>query len=395
MISEKMLALGESRSVIREIAAYGAQRKQEIGAENVFDFSIGNPSVPAPEKVNETIISLLRERNSIDLHGYTASAGSMEARRAAAKQESLRAGYEIPPESIYMTCGAAASLTVSLKAVIRPGEKAAVLAPFFPEYRVFIENAGGETVVIPPEGASMQPELPALEEALERGVRAVIINSPNNPSGAILSEETLKKLGRMLRSASEKNGEPVYLIADEPYRELVYDGKSVPFVPDYYENTIVCYSYSKSLSLPGERIGYIMIPPCAQEHEKLFSAICGAGRSMGYVCAPSLMQSILPECALEKPDLEVYAKNRALLYGALTEMGFEAVKPDGAFYLFVKAPGEMDAGTFCERAKKHELLFVPSDSFGMGGYVRIAYCVEEEMIRRALGGFEALAKECL
>lgn len=394
MISEKMLALGESRSVIREIAAYGAKRKQEIGAGNVFDFSIGNPSVPAPEKVNETIIKLLRTVNSVDLHGYTASAGSMEARQAAAKQESLRAGYEIPAECVYMTCGAAASLTVSLRAIMQPGDRVAVLAPFFPEYRVFVENALGEIVIIPPKDMSMQPDMEQLEKAVDEGVKAVIINSPNNPSGAILSAETLTKLGEMLKTASEKKGESIYLIADEPYRELVYDGMTVPFAPNFYADTIVCYSYSKSLSLPGERIGYIMVPPCAHEHEKLFAAVCGAGRSMGYVCAPSLMQSILPECAPEAPDLMSYGRNRELLYRELTGMGFEAVRPEGAFYLFMKVPEGMDAAEFCERAKKYELLFVPSDSFGMGGYVRIAYCVEEAMIKRALPGFQKLAEEC-
>lgn len=394
MISEKMLALGESRSVIREIAAYGAKRKQEIGAENVFDFSIGNPSVPAPAKVNETIVRLLNTVNSVDLHGYTASAGSMEARRAAARQESLRAGWEIPAECVYMTCGAAASLTVSLRAIMQPGDRVAVLAPFFPEYKVFVENALGEIVIIPPKDMSMQPDMEKLEKAVDEGVKAVIINSPNNPSGAILSAETLTKLGQMLKAASEKKGESIYLIADEPYRELVYDGMTVPFAPNFYADTIVCYSYSKSLSLPGERIGYIMVPPCAYEHEKLFAAVCGAGRSMGYVCAPSLMQSILPECAQEAPDLESYGRNRELLYRELTGMGFEAVRPEGAFYLFVKAPKGMDAAEFCERAKKYELLFVPSDSFGMGGYVRIAYCVEEAMIKRALPGFQKLAEEC-
>ena len=392
MVSEKMLALGESRSVIRDISEFGDARRQEIGAENVFDFSIGNPSVPAPGRVGETLRRLLDSVDSITLHSYTPAPGLMKARMAAARQESLRAGFDIPAGSIYLTCGAAASLAISLRALVCPGDKIALLAPYFPEYKVFVENAGAEAVVVPPADLSMQPDLAEFKKAVESGIKAVIVNSPNNPSGAVLSAETLEAMADILRAESVKKGESIYVIADEPYRELVYDGAEVPFVPSIYPDTIVCYSYSKSLSLPGERLGYIMVPPCVSDSGKVFAAVCGAGRSLGYLCAPSLFQYMLAECADERPDIAAYAKNRALLYGALTEMGFECVKPDGAFYLFVKAPAGVSGAEFCEAAKRFELLLVPSDSFGVEGYARVAYCVSEDTIRRSLPAFKKLAE---
>ncbi|MBQ9980813.1 MAG: pyridoxal phosphate-dependent aminotransferase [Oscillospiraceae bacterium] len=390
MINEKMLALGESRSAIREIFEYGRKRAGEIGAENVFDFSLGNPSVPAPEKVNETIAELVKTLDSVALHGYTSAPGDMAARAAAAAQESLRAGYDIPAGCIYMTCGAAASLTITLNALINPGDEVVVLAPFFPEYRVFAETAGAKLVTVPPEGKSMQPDMEKFAAAIGENTKAVIVNSPNNPSGAILSADTLRAMAAVLEEKSAQKGSPVYLIADEPYRELVYGDARVPFLPGIYKNSIVCYSYSKSLSLPGERIGYIMVPPCAENAGKLFAAVCGAGRALGYVCAPSLMQKVAAHCAGERPDVDAYRKNRDIIYGALTEMGFDCVSPDGAFYLFVKSPGE-SAAAFCEKAKEFEILLVPSDSFGVGGYVRLSYCVAEQTIRGALPGFEKLA----
>ena len=392
MVSEKMLALGESRSVIRDISEFGDARRQEIGAENVFDFSIGNPSVPAPGRVGETLRRLLDSVDSITLHSYTPAPGLMKARMAAARQESLRAGFDIPAGSIYLTCGAAASLAISLRALVCPGDKIALLAPYFPEYKVFVENAGAEAVVVPPADLSMQPDLAEFKKAVESGIKAVIVNSPNNPSGAVLSAETLEAMADILRAESVKKGESIYVIADEPYRELVYDGAEVPFVPSIYPDTIVCYSYSKSLSLPGERLGYIMVPPCVNDSRKIFAAVCGAGRSLGYLCAPSLFQYMLAECADERPDIAAYAKNRALLYGALTEMGFECVKPDGAFYLFVKAPNGVSGTEFYEAGKRFELLLVPSDSFGVEGYARVAYCVSEDTIRRSLPAFKKLAE---
>lgn len=392
MVSEKMLALGESRSVIRDISEFADARRQEIGAENVFDFSIGNPSVPAPGRVDETFRSLLDSVDSITLHSYTPAPGLMKARMAAARQESLRAGFDIPAGSIYLTCGAAASLAISLRALVCPGDKIALLAPYFPEYKVFVENAGAEAVVVPPADLSMQPDLAVFKKVVASGIKAVIVNSPNNPSGAVLSAETLEAMADILRAESAKKGESIYMIADEPYRELVYDGAEVPFVPSIYPDTIVCYSYSKSLSLPGERLGYIMVPPCVSDSGKVFAAVCGAGRSLGYLCAPALSQYMLAECADERPDIAAYAANRALLYGALTEMGFECVKPDGAFYLFVKAPNGVSGTEFYEAGKRFELLMVPSDSFGVEGYVRVAYCVSEDTIRRSLPAFKKLAE---
>lgn len=392
MVSEKMLALGESRSVIRDISEFADARRQEIGAENVFDFSIGNPSVPAPGRVDEALRSLLDSVDSITLHSYTPAPGLMKARMAAARQESLRAGFDIPAGCIYLTCGAAASLAISLRALVCPGDKIALLAPYFPEYKVFVENAGAEAVVVPPADLSMQPDLAVFKKVVASGIKAVIVNSPNNPSGAVLSAETLEAMADILRAETDKKGESIYMIADEPYRELVYDGAEVPFVPSIYPDTVVCYSYSKSLSLPGERLGYIMVPPCVSDSGKVFAAVCGAGRSLGYLCAPSLFQYMLAECADERPDIAAYAGNRALLYGALTEMGFECVKPDGAFYLFVKAPNGVSGTEFYEAGKRFELLLVPSDSFGVEGYVRVAYCVSEDTIRRSLPAFKKLAE---
>ena len=392
MIAEKMLKLGQSGSAIRDIAAYADARCSEIGCENVFDFSIGNPSTPAPEKVRNTLIELLEGSDSLALHGYTAAPGAMNARAAAAAQESRRAGYDIPPECVYLTSGASSSLAITLAALVSPGEKVAVLAPFFPEYRVFAEAAGAEVVVVPPAGDDMQPFMAAFEAAVDSGVAAVIINSPNNPSGAILSEQTLRVMSKILKVAEQEQGRSIYLIADEPYRELVYGGVKVPFVPNFYENTIVCYSYSKSLSLPGERLGYIMVPPCMKDAKTVFAAICGAGRALGYVCAPSLMQNMLAACADVEPDLRSYEKNRELLYRELTAMGFESVKPDGAFYLFIKAPKSDSASEFCEKARKFEIMLVPSDSFGVPGYARLAYCVSEQTAKSSLGAFKKLSE---
>ncbi len=392
LINDKMIALGESRSVIREIFEYANRRKGEIGADKVFDFSIGNPSTPPPSSVQETLIELLRTTDSMQLHGYTSSAGSPVTRRAIAEKESARAGYAISPDSVYMTCGAAASLSISLRALLREGDKVVLLAPYFPEYKVFSENAGGVIVTVPPKDESMQPDMKAFEAALTADVKAVIINSPNNPSGAIYSEETLERMGKLLSAAEEKYQKSIYLISDEPYRELVYDGERVPFAPAFYPNTLICYSYSKSLSLPGERIGYILVPPSVREAKKVYAAVCGAGRSLGYVCAPSLFQQLVAHCANELPDVATYDENRRLLYSSLTEMGFTCTKPRGAFYLFVKAPDGVSSQAFYEEAKKYELLLVPSDSFGVGGYVRIAYCIAKSTIEGALPAFRELSK---
>ena len=392
MINEKMYALGSKRSIIREIFEYCKSRAVEIGAENVYDFSIGNPSVAPPKEIEETIEKLLREENSTALHGYTSAQGDAGVRRAISEHINASFGTRVTPDSIYMTCGAAASLTISLKAVMNPGDECIVFAPFFTEYRVFIENAGGKVVVSLPEDVTFQINVEDFKSRINENTKAVIINSPNNPSGVVYSEKTVKAVCAVLDEAEKKYGHPIYLIADEPYRELVFDGVMVPYLMNYYKNTIVCYSYSKALSLPGERIGYIAVSPDAENEREVYLAVCGAGRSLGYVCAPSLFQKVVGLTQGVKVDVGIYKENRDILYTGLTEYGFECVKPDGAFYLFVKSP-EPDAYKFFERAKAKEILVVPCDDFGTKGYVRIAYCVDKARIVNSLPAFKALAKD--
>jgi len=358
----------------------------------VFDFSLGNPSIPAPDVVGKTIQKLLCECDSVDLHGYTSAQGDMAVRETIAKNITERFSVPTSASLIYMTCGAAASLTITLKALVEEGDEVVLLAPFFPEYKVFAENAGAVVRVAACSGQQFEIDFEELSRIINKNTRAIIVNSPNNPTGAVLSEDNIKALAEFLSIKEKEFGRSITVIADEPYRELVYDGAEVPYIPAYYDNTVVCYSYSKSLSIPGERIGYISVSPKVPCADDVFAAICGAGRSMGYVCAPSLLQRTVMECDTTAPDLSAYDKNRTLLYNELTRIGYSAVRPDGAFYLFVKAL-EPDAGAFCERAKKYELLLVPSDSFGVSGYVRIAYCVSYEQIERSLPAFEKLFKE--
>ncbi len=391
MVNEKMRDLGARRSVIRELFEYGKKRKAEIGAENVFDFSIGNPSVPAPEVVGETLTRLIAEGDPVALHGYTSAQGDANVRRAIADYIKATHRADADPDLIYLTVGAAASLTVSLSAVLNPGDEVILLAPFFPEYRVFAERTGATVVPVLCTKGDFQPDFDALKAAINEKTRAIIVNSPNNPTGAVLTAENAKKLGDLLTSSEKAFGTDIYLIADEPYRELVYGDVEVPYLPNYHANTIVCYSFSKSLSLPGERIGYISVSPRASDPVALYQAICGAGRAFGFVCAPALFQYMIPAVLGKTSDISIYDHNRKLLYDALTSYGYEAVKPDGAFYLFVKAL-EDDANAFCERAKEHELLLVASDSFGCPGYVRISYCVTTEQIERSLPAFKALAE---
>ena len=390
--NEKMYSLGSKRSIIREIFEYSKTRAVEIGADKVFDFSLGNPSVPAPAEVNETIKKLIDTESSVSLHGYTSAQGDANVRALIAKNITDRHGVDMPANLIYMTCGAAASLSISLRALVEDGkgEECIVFAPFFTEYRVFVENAGAKLVVSMPEEKTFQVDIADFEAKINEKTKAIIVNSPNNPSGVVYSEETIKALCATLRKKSEEYGHPIYLIADEPYRELVYSGVSVPYLMNYYDNTIVCYSFSKSLSLPGERIGYIAVSPKMEDATNAYLAICGAGRSLGYVCAPSLFQKVIASCLNAKVNVDAYRENRDLLYNNLTAYGFECVKPDGAFYLFVKAP-EGDAYAFYERAKKEEILVVPCDNFGVEGYVRIAYCVAKETVLGALPGFKKLA----
>ncbi len=391
-IAPKMLELGQKSSVIREIFEYSKRRKAEIGAENVFDFSIGNPSVPAPAEVTETMRRLLTEGDPVLLHGYTAAAGDPAVRQKIADGINREFHAGVRGELIYMTCGAAASLTISLHAVVQPGDEVAVLAPYFPEYRVFAEKAGAILREVPCAPETFTLDFTALEKALNAKTKAIIINSPNNPTGVIIPAEDLCRLGALLRKKEAEFGHVIYLIADEPYRKLVWNGGTVPFVPFFYENTLVCYSFSKAVSLPGERIGYILVPPAMKNAREVYAAICGAGRALGFVCAPSLLQFTVAECVDAVSDFGIYRRNRELLMGELRRIGYEFVAPDGAFYLFLKAL-EPDANAFYERAKKQELLLVPSDSFGCPGYVRIAYCVTTEQIERAIPAFEKLYED--
>ena len=391
-VNPKMENLGNVRSAIRDLFEYGLKRKTEIGPENVFDYSLGNPSVPAPDSVQESMEKLLRGTDAVKLHSYTSAPGAQDVREAVAEDINRRFGAGVSAANIYMTCGAAASLTVTLNAITCEGDEIIAIAPFFPEYRVFIEAAGGKIVVVPAEKTAFQIDFDALEKALSPAAKAVIINTPNNPSGAVFTRETIDRLTAVLRKKEQEYGHTIFLISDEPYRELVYEDIEVPYLINEYDDTIVCYSYSKSLSLPGERIGYIVVSPKAENTSSVSAAVAGAGRALGYVCAPSMMQLVIKENLGKTSDISVYRENRDLLYDALTEYGFECVHPDGAFYLFVKSP-ESDAKAFAEKAKAHELLIVPSDSFGVEGYVRISYCVSTDMIRRSLPAFRALADE--
>lgn len=387
-INGKSFELGSERSVIREIFEYGNKRAQLVGRENVFDFSLGNPAVPTPERINDTIIKLV-SNNSFNVHGYTSAQGAFDARSSIAESITSRFGVKASADDIYITCGAAASLTITLNALCSEGDEVLAFAPFFPEYKVFANGAGASFLAVDADTDSFQINFESLEKKLSRNTKAVIINSPNNPSGAVLTKETVCRLCSVLRDYSKLFGHKIYLISDEPYRELVYDNIKVPYLPEYYEDTVVCYSYSKSLSLAGERIGYIFVNPCMENSRDVYLSVCGAGRKLGFVCAPSLMQYAVAKNPDSVCDLETYRINRDLLYNALTEYGYDCVYPDGAFYLFVKSPLE-DAKEFCELAKGFDLLIVPSDSFGCKGYLRISYCVATDMISRSLPIFKKL-----
>lgn len=392
MISSKMLELGKKSSVIREIFEYGRKRKAEIGEENVFDFSLGNPSIPAPEIVTETLLNLVSSTEPTLLHGYTSAAGDTDTREKIASYITKTHGTPASFNRIYMTCGAAAGLTISLSAIISSdNDEIIVPAPFFPEYKVFIEKAGGNIVPVLSYEGSFQLDIDAIEKAINKNTKGIIINSPNNPTGVVYTEESLKELAKLLSKKQNEFGNTIYLISDEPYRELSY-GVEVPFIPNIYDNTVVCYSFSKSLSLPGERIGYIFVPESVTDGDDLFFAVCGAGRALGFVCAPSLLQYTVGKVLGQTANIEVYKENRDILVSSLTDMGYSVTNPDGAFYLFVKAPNG-DANEFAQKAKEFEILFVPSDSFGCEGYVRISYCVSKEKILKSLPSFKKLI-EC-
>ena len=389
MVSERMKGLGNARSVIRELFEYGKLRAAEVGAENVYDFSLGNPSVPSPDAVNETAIRLLREQPDL-IHAYTSAQGAADARQRFADSLNRRFGAHYTADRFYLTVGAAASLCCVFNGLACPGDEFVVFAPYFPEYRVFIEGADAKMVLIPPEINAFQIDFDAFERSLSEHTKGVLINSPNNPSGVVYSKATLERLAAILTGKSKQYGHPIYLISDEPYREIAYAGVEVPWVPDFYRDTIVCYSFSKSLSLPGERLGYVLVPKEVAGGDDVYAAVAGAGRSLGYVCAPSLFQQVTSLCCDMTSDIGVYEENRNLLVSSLREMGYHVVEPGGAFYLFPRTL-EPDDMAFSERAKKLDLLIVPGSGFGAPGHVRISYCVQTETIRRALPKFKELA----
>lgn len=391
-VSQRMLNLGTARSEIREAFAFAQARAAEVGAENVDDFSIGNPSVPAPATVAEAVHKLVDAIDPIKLHGYTPAQGDGQARGALADDLNRRFGTNYTADNFYLTAGAAGALCCALSALSCPGDTFITFAPYFPEYKVFVESAGAELVTVPADIEDFQIDFAAFDQALTPNTKGVIINSPNNPTGVVYSEATIQKLAQVLTEKSKEYGHTIWLISDEPYREIVYRDTPLPWVPNYYPNTLVCYSYSKSLSLPGQRIGYVLVPPQAEDADIVYAAVCGAGRALGYVCAPSLFQLVAAECTGQTADIEIYHKNRDLLLNALREMGYTCAQPDGAFYLFPRSL-EPDARAFCERARKYDLVLVPGDSFGCPGHVRISYCVPTEQIQRALHKFEQLAAE--
>lgn len=392
MINENMRSLGAKRSVIRELFEYGRQRKMEIGEDNVYDFSLGNPSVSAPDEVNNTIGKLIRNVESVKLHGYTSAQGDLGVREAIADHVNHTFSEQVHADCIYMTAGAAAALTVTLKALVCPNEEVIVTAPYFPEYKVFTEACGGRLITVDARAKDFSLDVEAIRRAINPRTAAVIINSPNNPTGAVYGEDEIAELGAALRKESARIGRTIYLISDEPYRELVYDGSRVPYVTRYYDNSIVCYSFSKSLSIPGERIGYALICPRIENFDKVREAVLGAGRALGYVCAPSLLQHTVKECLGMSADIKIYEKNRNILTAALTEYGYEVVMPRGAFYLFVSSP-DGSGERFSEEAKKKSILVVPSEDFGIDGYVRLSYCVDTDMILRSLPKFKELIEE--
>lgn len=388
MIDEAMYRLGAEPSAIRELFAYGAARKAQIGDGKVFDFSIGNPSVPTPAAIAGAIRELVGLPPQ-QLHAYTPAQGAVAPREAIADNLNRRFGTGYSANDLYLTAGAAASLSICIKAVVEPEDEVIVITPFFPEYRVWIETTGAACVMVPARESDFQVDVQVLASAITEKTSAVIINSPNNPVGVVYSPQTLEGIARTLREKSAQFGHPIFLISDEPYREIAYDGYRVSWVPSIYENTLVCYSWSKSLSLPGERIGYVLVPPAVDKARRVYAAVCGAGRALGFICAPALFQYAIERCVDCPVDVRSYQENRALLMGIMDRCGYEYIVPQGAFYLWIKAL-EPDAQAFSERAKKHELLLVPSDSFGVTGWVRAGYCVSSEVIERSELAFKAL-----
>ena len=391
-LPDNVLKHGITRNIMRETFEYGNKRKAEIGAENVYDFSLGNPSVAPPKEVNDTIREILAGELSDSIHAYTSAQGAPDNRARLAASLEKRFGGKISPDDLYFTVGAAAALTVTFKALTMPDDEFVLLAPFFSEYEVFLENAGAKAVICPPDYETFMPDFDALDKCITAKTKGLVINSPNNPSGVVYTEEVIIKIAELLNAKSAEFGHPIFLITDEPYREIVFDGGKAPWVPSFYPDTIVCYSYSKSLSIPGERIGYIFVPQSVTDHDNIYASVCGAGRMLGFVNSPSLFQKVASLCDGLTADMSVYERNRDLLYNSLVEMGFDCIRPGGTFYLLMKSPIP-DATTFCLDARKYDLLIVPTDSFRCPGYIRIAFCVETETIERSLKAFEALAKD--
>ena len=392
MINEIAYGLGSNRSCIRELFEYGCRRAAEVGRENVFDYSLGNPSIPAPAAVDQAIRDILSDTPSLAVHGYTSAIGDIATRKAIADDLNQRYDAGVRPEDLFIGCGAAPELVAVFRALAVPQAEVLAVAPYFPEYKPFVEGAGATLKVVPPDVPGFQIRLEAVEQMLTPNTVAIILNSPNNPAGTVYTRKTLEDLAQLLTRKSQQYGHPIYIVADEPYRELVYGGVEVPFIPTIYANTVVCYSYSKSLSLPGERIGYVYVPQNAEDHDALYAAIAGASRAAGHVCAPSLWQKVIARCATLRPDLDAYDRNRKALYEGLVALGYEVAKPDGAFYLFVKAPNG-DAVAFSELAKQKDLLVVPGDGFGCPGWFRICYCVSYDKIQRSLPVFAALVEK--
>ena len=388
MYNETAYALGANRSCIRDLFEYGRARAAVVGEENIFDYSLGNPSIPAPAAVDQAIRAILSDTPSLQVHGYTSAVGDAATRQAIAGDLNARYDAGVRAEDLFITCGAAPALTAVFRALAVPGAEILAIAPYFPEYKPFAENAGFTFKVVPPDVPDFQIKLGGVEEALTPNTAAIILNSPNNPSGTVYTWQTLEELAALLTRKSQEFGHPIYIVSDEPYRELAY-GTEVPFIPTVYPNTLVCYSYSKSLTLPGERIGYVYVPRQATDSAALYAAVAGAARAMGHVCAPSLWQKVIARCVHLRPDLEAYDRNRKALYEGLTALGYEVAKPNGAFYLFVKVPGG-DANAFSEKAKQKDLLLVPGDGFGCPGYFRLCYCVSYDMIQRSLPIFGEL-----
>lgn len=389
MYNKTAYEMGTNGCTIRELAAFGAARAQIVGEENVFNFTIGNPSLPAPREVTDTVRDILDNMDNLAIHSYTSATGDLHAREAIAKDLNNRFGTDITAGELFLGCGASPELCAVFGALSMPGGEIIAIAPYFSEYEPFAQSAGCTLKVVAADVPNFQIRLDAVEEAMNPNTVAIIINSPNNPSGVVYTRKTLEQLAELLNRKAKEYGHAIYIVADEPYRELAYDGVEVPFIPTIYRDTIVCYSYSKSLSLPGERIGYIYVPRQATDGEELYTAVAGAARGIGHICAPSLWQHVIARCAHLQPDLTEYNRNRKALYEGLRQAGYEVAKPDGAFYMFVKAPGG-DSEAFCEKAKQKDLLVVPGEGFGCPGWFRLCYCVSYEKILRSLDVFRSL-----